>query len=141
MGWKISTVVAMDADLRIFLIFFKIFFPLDQKDRTTGSPNHGHAIYWVKRGRKKKKKKNPKQVTHNAPEVFLFLLRFWQVLRGKKRCVSVGLKRKKLANGWLRWVNIYILTYMQRWEEVHLLEYCQVQFWSAGTSLDWFSIL
>lgn len=28
------------------------FFPLDQKDRTTGSPNHGHASYWVKRGRK-----------------------------------------------------------------------------------------
>lgn len=51
MRMRISTVVAMDADWEIIFFFFCFVFSLDQKDRNTGSPNHRHAIYWVKRGR------------------------------------------------------------------------------------------
>lgn len=54
----ISTAVAMDADGEVLYSFFfcsssffLLFFPLDQTDRTTGSPDHRHAFYRVKRRR------------------------------------------------------------------------------------------
>lgn len=45
-------------------LFFLFFFSLDQKDRTTGSPNHGHASFTESREEEKLN-----QATLDAPLV------------------------------------------------------------------------
>lgn len=94
----------MDADWEIIIIIYFIFFiPLDQKDRTTGSPNHGHAnyFYWVERKRKKQtNKKNP--TGPNDMGRFLESLFLLRVLGGERR-----VSRKRMDGG--AYSHIYLL--------------------------------
>lgn len=85
----------------ILLLFF-FFFALDQKDRTTGSPNHRHAIYRVKRGREKKQ--TEPNDTQTSSDVF-FLLRF-ECWKEDAVCRMDG--DEKVADGRRRWHHIHL---------------------------------
>lgn len=104
-GMKISTVVAMDADWKI--IIFSTW-PKRQDYRFT-QPRTCKLL-------SQERKKKLSQVTSGAPRVFVSAT-VWRVLGGK-RWTSHGWNWK-VADGWLRWLNIYIhiLTYMQRWKD------------------------
>lgn len=64
---------------------------------------------------------------HTTPLECLFLLRFDKCWEGNTVCQLD--ETEKLANGWLRWVNIYIYTYIYTTVEIrkeHLLKHCEL---------------
>lgn len=109
-GMKISTVVAMDADLRNIIFFFST-----KEDRTTGSPNHGHAIYRVKKGRKK---------TRDAQRSSSFCYSLTSA--GRKTLCIIPM------DGWDDEYTSHHPTHAHRWD-ARLLKYCsRVWRWGAG---------
>lgn len=96
-GMKIPTVVAMDADWKIIIIFFHL-------TKKTGLQVHPTTDMQVTESREEEKLS---QVTHGAPQVFVSAT-VWRVLGGK-RWTSHGWNWK--VGKWMAEMTKYIYTY------------------------------